>query len=110
MPSGGLKMTKPCVECGTTNHQGGILCEPCFEAQVASPGGHTIAQLRAAFEDVADDDNWKGPIRSTCDPEDMEIVGEAIQFFTGSVAKFHEEYVPGKLLVEAAGYYAAVGA
>lgn len=80
----------------------------------------TRADLSAAFNRVADRSNWKLPIVteiSISSDFEMETIRRAVEFFTASRATFTpvrvlRACVPGVMLyrVEAAGYYAAVGA
>lgn len=77
----------------------------------------TRAQLSAAFTTVANPSNWKLPIDARvplgCD-FDLLLVREAVIFFTGSVPTITPVLLvkPRGMAyrVQAAGYYAAVGA
>lgn len=75
----------------------------------------TRAIALAAFNAVAPRDNWKGRIdvvlaRSTVrDLGGVEVIREAVIFFTGSVPTI-DDLDAGTVRVRAAGYYAAVGA
>jgi len=78
-----------------------------FDEQVHE--GYKIGDLRKAFEKVQNPEHWKMPIQAGCDVADRDITAKAIVFFTGSVARF--THLHGRTwLVEAEGYYAAVGA
>lgn len=71
-------------------------------------GGHTERALHRAFDLVADPGNWKMPIDAEVPPgADTGLIGDAVIFFTGSVAGFVRE--GGHLRVLAAGYYACIG-
>lgn len=81
--------------------------------QFAIPPKYTQEQLEAAFKLVQPAENWKYPInaRVYLDGAGVEVVGEAITHFTGSLAEFVPvpgvEKVNGKTLyrVIAPGYY-----
>lgn len=78
----------------------------------------TRAELRQAFDRVADLSNWKNRIDATvyADRVELEMIREAVVFFTGSVAHFARlgDALPGSAhrpyRVRAAGYYATIGA
>lgn len=87
-------------------------------AVVAIVSGHRVtrAELRLAFDAVADFSNWKNPIDKIIDLDGYtkELVKEAVTFFAGCVPTF--EALTGsttggiaKYRVRAVGYYAAVG-
>jgi hypothetical protein len=67
-------------------------------------------ELKAAFELVENKTNWKLPIDRTIDSKDVEVVGKAIPYFTGSIAHFTPIMGTDKVRVQASGYYSAVGA
>lgn len=77
----------------------------------------TRAELRAAFDSVANSQNWKLPIaggfRTATDPtrsaRQVACMREAVIFFTGSVPEIKHLGNYG-FSIKAAGYYAAVGA
>lgn len=77
-------------------------------------GYYTEEQLRAAFDLVCDQQNWKQPINAlvTVCPMLMADVAElircAVGFYAGSVAQLG--YGERTIAVKAAGYYADVGA
>lgn len=77
----------------------------------------TRAELKLAFDAVADKANWKNPIDKVVDldPFTMQMVRQAVIFFAGCVPTF--EPLTGsttsgmrKYRVKADGYYIAVGA
>lgn len=71
----------------------------------------TRGALTVAFKKVEPPANWKMPIAAVIqEPSELEreMIAEAVVFFTGSVPKF-SPVAGGKCLVQAAGYYAAVG-
>jgi len=49
-------------------------------------GGHAIAELRKAFEQVEDPEDWRGPISSLVEVADLDLVMTAISYFTGTEA------------------------
>jgi hypothetical protein len=71
------------------------------------------ARLDAAFAKVRPADHWKNPIRATLPkgttPEQLDEIREAVIHFTGSVPEF-EPLADGRVRVEAAGYFATIGA
>jgi len=75
-------------------------------------GGYSEAALSAAFSKVADKANWKMPVAAVLpadtSKEELALIAYAIGFYTGSEAKISAS--PNWVLVEAPGYYAAVGA
>lgn len=79
-----------------------------LDNQIIPEYGVTRGELSVAFKKVQNPENWKYAISATIDIKDQEIVKNAIIFFTGSVPTFH--WVAGKVVVKAAGYYAAIGA
>ena len=70
----------------------------------------TREQLLEAFELVENKTNWKLPIDKTIDSKDVEVVGKAIPYFTGSIAHFTPIMGTNQVRVQASGYYEAVGA
>jgi hypothetical protein len=90
------------------------------EAQVvATVNGKPVTrgELSLAFNAVANKENWKFPVNATVtlDPYLKAMVAKAVEFFTGSKAKFVAKSgstTSGMTLyhVTAAGYYAATGA
>jgi len=71
-----------------------------------------VAALEAAFARVRPAENWKMPIDVTIDEvndEEQAVIAEAIAFYTGSVATF-TPVMGFKVRVQAAGYYATIGA
>lgn len=85
------------------------------ETVVNSPwGNYTIWNLRKAFDKVAPKDNWKNPINTIVDgTEDVSLILSAIQFMTGStgfVTLVSRQDGQLAYRIEAAGYYATIGA
>lgn len=77
---------------------------------VVTSQGYTHGQLTKVFDDVTQlMDNWKMPIDSTCKKDDVDMVREAIIFFTGSVPYF-SDLDGDRVNVTALGYYNAIGA
>jgi hypothetical protein len=78
-----------------------------FDEQIHD--GYKIGDLRLAFHNVKDAANWKDPISAGCRTHEKDVTAKAITFFTGSVARFTR--LRGDIwLVEADGYYRAIGA
>jgi len=67
------------------------------------------SELSAAFDLVAPKSHWKNPIDTELrGPVDIELIADAVIHFTGSVPVFRTR---GKTtFVNAAGYYATIGA
>jgi hypothetical protein len=67
--------------------------------------GYSEQQLRNAFEQVHDPDDWKGPIRSAYDPKELstDLVIAAVAFYTGTDCRFTLTD-RGHYVVRAAGY------
>lgn len=84
---------------------------PNNEAMIASlRGGYSQEELEAAFSLVRPILNWKLPISAVIPADaDLELIEFAIGYFAGSPAIFSKRH-DGQILVEAAGYYASVGA
>jgi hypothetical protein len=70
--------------------------------------GYTRNQLEAAFKKVQNKTHWKNPISAIISEGDVNVVGAAIDFYTGGGAEFstHSKGVR----VTAPGYYAIIGA
>jgi hypothetical protein len=71
------------------------------------------SELAAAFSKVANKANWKLPIsratlRHGMPQDEQNLITDAIVHFTGSVPRFKQDHV--WFVVEADGYYRAVGA
>lgn len=67
-------------------------------------------ELKAAFELVENKTNWKLPIDTTIESKQVDVVRDAVPFFTGSIAHFTPIMGTDKVRVQASGYYSAVGA
>jgi len=78
-------------------------------AIIKSMGDYTEEQLHAAFDKVANKDNWKFPVDAVISRNDLDVTAKAVEFFTGSKLKIAED-LGANLRVQAIGYYAAVGA
>lgn len=79
----------------------------------------TIRELRAAFDRIAPKPNWKAAVHAefyTTDVDvarDLNLYHEAVVFMTGSepeISFVERDCTVLSFLVEAAGYYQAVGA
>ncbi len=72
-------------------------------------GDYFISELRVAFDQVQNKDNWKSPVDAMILTKNVKITEAAIIHYTGSVATFTR--IDGNnTRVRAAGYYAAIGA
>ena len=49
--------------------------------------GFTVTELRRAFDEVADKDDWKAPIDAWIEDHDYNLVLEAIDFMTATMIK-----------------------
>ena len=66
---------------------------------------YSEAQLSAAFDLVADKENWQLPIQAVVPADaDQDLIREAVVYYTGSVAYFMPQD-DGSWLVIADGYY-----
>lgn len=72
-------------------------------------GGYTDAELHRAFDMVKNRTNWKEPINAVIAESDLDIVTEAVIYFTGCLIDVWP-YKEGRVRVTAAGYYAQIGA
>lgn len=70
----------------------------------------TILDLHVAFRKVQNEDNWKLPIHTYVDEQEVELVEQAIVFFTGGGAKRMGRDANGRIEIHAEGYYHHVGA
>jgi hypothetical protein len=80
----------------------------------AAKGGYTTEELNAAFDQVADPENWKMPISADIPADcDIKLIDHAVTFFAGCMAEIIEirdaEGMLAGYHVEAAGYYNSVG-
>lgn len=66
-------------------------------------------QLKDAFDKVCDKANWKLPIVGAIHESEIDVTREAVIFFAGCTPTFHR-FSNGTTVVQAIGYYAAVGA
>jgi hypothetical protein len=96
------------------------------ETELANSRSETVAQVMGkdvtrgdlceAFAGVTNVDHWKKPINAVIDLDDrgMAMVREAVVFFTGSVPSFSPmlgaRLPKCRYRVQAAGYYATIGA
>lgn len=79
---------------------------------IVTGAGDSIADLRHAFDLVANRENWKLPVDATvkaADPAERRRIAEAVVFFTGSVVEW-SHFGRGRWNCKASGYYAAIGA
>jgi len=73
-------------------------------------GGYTQEQLEVAFRVVQNPEHWKNPVRAIIPATQLEVTKAAIIHFTGSTAVVTPCPNGTQVQVEAAGYYAAIGA
>lgn len=66
-------------------------------------------ELRKAFAIVENKDNWKNPIDSWIQKRDLQLITEAVEFFTGSTVKTIED-TETHIHIKAGGYYITCGA
>lgn len=62
-------------------------------------------ELATAFQKVQDKAHWKNPIKSTCTKDELEVVAEAIIYFTATEASFQPIGID-LFKVTAPGYWA----
>jgi hypothetical protein len=84
---------------------------------VSMEGTEQQIKLQPYFTMVCDKSNWKNPIDVQVPGEvpsqTLELIKEAIRFYTGSVALITRPYSEFKCLpwsIKAAGYYKTIGA
>lgn len=71
---------------------------------------YSEAKMREAFTKVQNKKNWKLPIHARIEGDvDRDLIQAAVIYFTGSVCEF-TDLPSGEVLVDAAGYYACIGA
>ena len=71
---------------------------------VVTEAGHTIADLREAFEVVEDPDHWKNPIVASLLPHRAEITVEAIRYFHGVNPTVKESVSGDRVMIKSPGY------
>jgi len=79
--------------------------EPCFCNDLAYDGW-TRKQLNDAFTRVQNPGDWKAPIRSKIERNDMDVSRAAIWFFTSTAAVVHDIEGEDAVLILAEGYRA----
>lgn len=77
--------------------------------------GYRVGELRAAFNRIANEGNWKEELAGIVNVSDVEMMTVAAEFFAGSPLKviYTEPYRQGEIqrcVVKGPGYYACVGA
>lgn len=70
----------------------------------------TMLDLHVAFRKVQNEENWKLPIQATVEESEIELVSDAIAFFTGGRPERVGRDTNGKIEIRAHGYYHHVGA
>lgn len=69
----------------------------------------TVDQMRAAFDMIADKQNWKLPLHGIISKEEFRLCDQAAIFFAGSPLE-SKDIGGGKLEVAGFGYYVCIGA
>jgi hypothetical protein len=78
-----------------------------FETQVVTAEGETVAQLREAFDAVANVDHWKNPWAAKVPAGLVGLVCRAVEFFHADVPTVHGvEPITGLVLITGRGYQA----
>jgi hypothetical protein len=99
-----------CEGCGPTEATvlGGGFCATCRNVPVHA--GFTRAQLKTAFDNVAEVGDWKAPIDAAVDVRYRNVTDAAIRFYTASTPQWTNDPLPelpaGNLRVRAKGYRA----
>ena len=70
--------------------------------------GFTLAELKDAFDDVANAADWKGPIRATVGLDMLAVTLLAVEFFTATRCEIVRvsDVVAGAVEIRADGYRA----
>lgn len=68
-------------------------------------GWYTREQLGAAFDKVKNPNHWKNPIDAYCHEDEVDMVREAVDFFTATVPEFWRLGQTSVMRVTAEGYY-----
>jgi len=71
--------------------------------KVVTNGGHTIKNLRDAFEYVEDEKHWKNPIECVVNVDILVVTIEAIKYFHGVVPTI-KAIDCGKFIINSSGY------
>ena len=86
------------------------LCRIYEEEKGSSPvnlyKGYTEAELREAFEQIQDKEDWKNPIKAVIKSYEFSKFEAAVEFFTSSQLEIVERGV-NQFRVYASGYYNA---
>ena len=78
-------------------------------------GGHKLADLRAAFNQIEDPANWKNPIVGReIESVNFDLYSAAAEHFTGAGLRIRGRFTrpdgAAMLVVDGPGYYATCGA
>ena len=73
----GYELETPEIEMNATEDE--------YEAQVVTAEGETVADLRAAFEAVQNEEDWKTPVCAAVEPSKVGLVKRAVAFFHADV-------------------------
>lgn len=77
-----------------------------YDRLVYESTGHFPADLKAAFDLVANPSDWKAPISGDVKEDLKDVVREAVIFYTATVPEFGPSSFSGYVHVKAAGYRA----
>jgi hypothetical protein len=72
-------------------------------------GGYKEAELQAAFDTLANKENWKLPISAVIQQRDFAVHDYAAVFFTGGHLTIHQQLSNGFIEVRGNGYYHHIG-
>lgn len=78
-----------------------------FLNQPADGSGRTIGEYHEAFAQVATEGDWRAKINAVVEAAELALIVNAIQFMTGTVAKFEailEGADKGRFRIRAVGY------
>ncbi len=95
--------TRTCEVCGAPSE--GLKCESCFEQQVVTAEGFTIAQLRKVMDAIQNPDDWKGEWAAAVPHQIVTLVMRAVEHFHGATPRVVGiQPITGKVLMSGDGY------
>lgn len=101
-----------CLGCDKETPTGERFCAACRVNPVHL--GFSLPALEKAFDEVKDSTNWKNPIhkclRRSLDRQEKALINAAVEFYAGCPCTFKDRPASNSTIVEAPGYYVAVGA
>lgn len=96
-------MTRTCEVCGAPSD--GLKCDACYEQQVVTPEGFTIAELRAAMDAVQNKYDWKREWAAAVHHSIVLLITRAVEYFHGATPRVVGiQQITGKVLMEGDGY------